>query len=58
MLLCLRSEEGVGVVFGLVVWEREGPKAVGETRSGEYWLIVTVDGDSMFVEGCRAAVVT
>ena len=58
LLLCLWSEEGVGVVFGLVLREREGPKAVGETQSGEYWLIVMVDGDGVFVEGCRAVVVT
>ena len=58
LLLCLWCEEGVGVVFGAVLLEREGPKAVGESRSGEYWLIVTVDGDGMFAEGCRAVVVT
>ena len=46
------------MVFGLVLREREGPKAVGETRSGEYWLIVTVDGDGVFVERGRAVVVT
>ena len=58
LLLCLRSKECVDVVLGLVVLEREAPKAVWETRSGEYGLIVTVDGDSVFVEGCRTVAVT
>ena len=58
LLLCLRSEECVGVVLGLVVQEREAPKAVWETRSGEDWLIVTVDGDGVFVKCCYTVVVT
>ena len=58
LLLCPQSEECVGVVVGLVVQEREAPKAVWETRSGEYWLIVTVDGDGVSVEGCHTVVVT
>ena len=56
-LLCLGSKKCVGVVLGLVGVERKAPKAVWETRSGEYGLIVMVDGDSMFVEGGRAVVV-
>ena len=57
-LLCFRSKKCVGAMLGSVVGERKAPKAVWETRSGEYGLIVTVDGDSMFVEGGRAVVVT
>ena len=57
LLLCLRSKECVGMVLGLVVVEREAPKAVWEMRSGEYGLIVMVDGDGVFGEGCRTVVV-
>ena len=57
LLLCLRSKECVGIVLGSVMLERETPKAVWEMRSGEYGLIVTVDGDGVFVEGCRTVVV-
>ena len=58
LMLCLRSKECVGVVLGLVVVFREAPKAIWETRSGEYGLIVTVDGDSLFGEGCHTVMVT
>ena len=56
-LLCLGSKKCVGVVLGLVGAERKAPKAIWETWSSEYGLIVTMDGDSMFVEGGRAVVV-
>ena len=58
LLLCLRSKKCVVVVLGVVVLEREAPKAVWETWSGEYGLIVTVNGDGVFVEGCCTVVVT
>ena len=56
-LLSLGSKKGVGLVLGVGGVERKAPKAVWEAWSGEYGLIVTMDGDSMFIEGGCAVMV-